>query len=120
MCLDVFSDTLCLDYTFEVCESAPIKLFLNNDNEIRGRFHQHFYMQLWGAQILKAQKILMTQTQFLRFRDLRLTAARRMLMKLTPSANIINILSVDFAPEDLHWSYFGSAKSIQYKVWHNL
>jgi len=61
-----------------------------------GSISSKFYKQLLLVQIPKAQKILTTWLNFLL--SARINVAHRMLMKMTPGVNFINILCTPFVP----------------------
>jgi len=69
-------------------------------NLILGQFHQHVYEQLFCVQIPKAQKDYQLDCIFYAFESALVKAAHKMLGKLTPGVNFINILQAAFVSTD--------------------
>jgi hypothetical protein len=68
--------------------------------DIRGRFHQHFYEQLFMFADPKSAKRQVSSAFFALLGSTRVKAACEMLVKLTPEVNFINILQAAFTSKD--------------------
>jgi hypothetical protein len=98
-------------FGLRACKSCTLNI---DEIEPRGRFHQHFTSRFYKWRSQKCQKYSQVVCLFC---TLGICMHTRILVKLIPGVNFINILQPVFLPVDLHWFFWRKALSIKCKSW---